>query len=93
MIPADGKPPIVDAAAGLIWRAGPVVLNIDIGFENEYAYYHHGLVGTVILSGFTFFWFATVYLLTFLTRDGGVLKAFLKADFPSDSPLSLSSTG
>lgn len=55
---------------------GSVVLDIDIGFENEYAYYHHGLVGTVILTGFTFFWLGVVYLLKFLTR--GVVGSTLK---------------
>lgn len=55
---------------------GSIVFDVDVGFENEYAYYHHGLVGTIVISGFVLFWFGLVYACRFLVN--GVIGTTLK---------------
>lgn len=48
-------------AAGLL--IGVMLCQVDIGFKNDYSYYHHGLVGAVTFSGFVLLWTGMLYFL------------------------------
>lgn len=59
--------------AGLVVLVGGAVVGstafgVDLGFSDEYAYYHHGITGAVAFSGFAAFWFGVVFWLRFLSR-------------------------
>lgn len=41
---------------------GPILLEIDIGIYDEYAYYHHGLAATTIFTGFILVWLSMLFI-------------------------------